>query len=163
MSQTVYNEYSDQAKNGQLADLGLVERISRIADEVIPYGLLVVLGASVDTTCKLPAAAADITTVTKALGVSLVDLNKETLAGIVQYAAQDPVGIVRKGRIWVTVEEAVTPTSPVYVRFVAGSGGSQLGSFRASADTASAALLAGAKYRSTTTGGAKLALLELDL
>lgn len=79
-------------------------------------------------------------------------------------AVGDCITYMKKGRIWVNVEEAVTPASPVFVRFAAGAFPT-LGAFRASDDTASAVALpnGSAKYitAQATIGG--LALLELNL
>jgi hypothetical protein len=73
------------------------------------------------------------------------------------------VSVLTKGRIYVVVEEAVTPASAVFVRFAAGVGGTQLGAFRASADTATAsAAPAGWRYRSSAAIGG-IAELELNL
>src|SRR3990172_9189666 len=49
-----------------------------------------------------------------------------------------PGMIRRQGRIWVFIDETVTPQSPVFVRHTAGAGGTVLGAFRLTADTATA-------------------------
>jgi hypothetical protein len=64
-----------------------------------------------------------------------------------------PRRIVRRGLVWVTVEENVSDGDDVYVRYASGGGGTQLGAFRKSADTATAAQLTGAKYRGGATAG----------
>jgi hypothetical protein len=68
------------------------------------------------------------------------------------------LGILNKGRIWVKVEEAVLVNDQAFVRFVAGGGGTILGSWRKSADTASAVAVK-AKYR-TSAGAGGIALVE---
>jgi len=72
------------------------------------------------------------------------------------------VPVRRLGRIWVLVEEAVSNGNQAYVRFASGAGGSQLGAFRKSADTATAAALPNAYYRSNALA-AGYAVLELQL
>jgi len=71
------------------------------------------------------------------------------------------VSIVKRGEIWVEVEEAVTPGDDVYCRVVAGAG-EQAGAFRTDADSGDAVQLSSATWRSTTTG-AGLAKLALSL
>lgn len=79
------------------------------------------------------------------------------------YASGEMAPIVRKGRVKVTAEEAVTEGGPVFVRLVT-SGDEVYGSFRMSADANDCALLLSAKWAQTTTGsGAGAALLDINL
>jgi hypothetical protein len=80
--------------------------------------------------------------------------------GVVRANSMAPVG--RVVRVLVTVEETVKDGDPVYVRYASGSGGSQLGSFRTSADSSTAALLPNACYRSDASA-AGLAVCEINL
>lgn len=71
--------------------------------------------------------------------------------------------VLRKGRIWVQVEEAVTPASAVWVRCVGEAGVDYAGQFRDTDDGSDTAdISAFAKYLTTTTG-AGLALLDIDM
>ena len=75
--------------------------------------------------------------------------------GVAQgYAAKDVVDILRKGRIWVEVSEAVEADDAAYVDVVNGEG--------KFCDTSSNNLATGGVFRSATTG-AGLAILEINL
>jgi len=174
MSQTSYQNFPDAAREGFLADSAIVRDIvSRISEEAaspfVPFGKLVVAttGQS-EKLAKLPTAAADITTAGIVHGVAMADTSKETPKGATfgYYAENDAIPCVRKGRIWVVSEDEVTDLDQgVYVRFQ-NPGGSppdaSLGSFAAAAG-ADYALLAGARWRTRTTGTFGLAIVELDL
>ncbi|SRR5258707_258302 len=71
--------------------------------------------------------------------------------------------VLSQGRIWVLVEEAVNAEDPAFVRFVAGPGGTQLGAWRKSADTASAGAVK-ARYRTSAGAGgfAQVEILSVD-
>lgn len=63
------------------------------------------------------------------------------------YVDSEMVSVLDGGAIWGYVEEAVVEGDPVYVRIASGSGGSQLGAFRNDADTATAVLVVGARFK----------------
>ena len=77
------------------------------------------------------------------------------------YADGDPMPVIKKGRVWVPVEDAVTSESQAFVRFVAD-GAEQLGAFRSDVDGADAVALPGSKFVSDSEAGG-LALLDLNL
>ena len=85
-------------------------------------------------------------------------------------ALADPLGVdqlevasvLRRGRIWVRVEEAVSVGDPVFFRHTAGAGGSEIGAFRNDADTASCDQLTGAAWLQGSSG-AGVALLEINI
>lgn len=161
--QTSYSYAPATAFAGLLADDGVRDVLSRVNPvDAIPFGCAVVLGVDPDNDCKLPAAAADITTAANALGIAFSTQAIESSAsGVAQYPVKSSVNVLRKGRVWVQVEEAVTPASPVFVRYASGAGGTQKGAFRASADTATAAQWANARYV-TSAGIAGFAQVEID-
>ena len=84
-------------------------------------------------------------------------------------ALADPLGVslletasvLRRGRIWVVVEEAITVGDDVYFRHTAGTG-SEIGAFRNDADTASCDQVTNAQWLQGSTG-AGIALLELNI
>ena len=162
--QTSYSIDQPKAIEGQLADLenkDVMTGENTLTD--IFFGKFVSRGAG-DNLIIRPAASTDITDVTKARGVALTHQAIESNLGSAApfYPQKSAVNVLKKGRVWVKVEEAVTPTDPVFVRFASGAGGTVLGSFRKTADTATAAQLAGAKYLSNAAANG-LALLELDI
>ena len=160
MSQTAYSVNQGVALEGGLYDIGDNDILSYLVQDSggILFGKGVAQGTA-DDQAKLPAAAADVTD--KFLGISQAVQGIEAdSSGVVKYVQKAAMGVVRKGRVWVKVEEAVAPHDPVYCRYAAG--GLGVGSFRKSTGTSEAALVSGAKYL-TTAGANGLALVELNL
>ncbi len=174
MSQTAYQDFPDQAREGFVADSGRNDIVSRIAAEAltpfIPFGKLVVAAtAQSEDLAELPDATGDVTTAGLVIGVAIADTSLETVddLGFGAYLENKAVPVMRSGRIWVIAEDEVTDLDkPVFVRF-ADPGGSppdaSLGSFRTDADTADAVELPGARWRTRTVGTFQLAILELNL
>lgn len=143
---------------------GFRDIISKISAASIPNGVFVTQGTA-DDQCELPNAAGDITPGGPGLGVAIFDPTVPTNwppGTTVPYPSGQAVPIMRRGRVYVVVEEAVSKGDDVYVRYAAGVGGTQLGAFRSSDPGSEAAQLEGAKY-ATSAGAAGLALLELNL
>jgi len=85
----------------------------------------------------------------------------ETSRSSLTFASGEVCPVVRKGRVWVTSETAVTEGGNVFVRSVA-TGNESVGALRATPDSTDCALLRGARWASTTAA-AGLALVELNL
>ena len=85
-----------------------------------------------------------------------------TLADPLGVALLEPASVLRRGRIWVVVEEAVAVGDPVFFRHTAGAGGSEIGAFRNDADTASCDQITNAQWLQGSAG-AGVALLELNI
>lgn len=150
------------AIEGQLADLNNHDTRSYAAGVDITNGRFVVMGAT-DGRCKLPTATGQITGGT-ALGISIYEPTRMVnwpSSVTVPYPQGSTVPVLRRGPIWVKVEEAVAPGDPVFVRFAAGAGGTALGSFRKSADTATAVQYPGAVYLDTAAANG-LARVDLN-
>ena len=77
------------------------------------------------------------------------------------YTTKQPVPVLTKGRVIVTVEDAVTKSSAVYVRAVA-TGGEVAGAFRGTADGTDTIRLWGARFRASASA-AGLTILEFDM
>lgn len=162
--QTSYSNNLTAAYEGQLADNGPSDILSYLQGEAsagIGFGLGVCQHLTTDGKCILPADANS-----RPLGISV---RSAAYATGTEYIASSNgiqpgamVNVLRKGRIWVAVEEAVTAGDPFFVRHIAG-GGERKGAIRKSAD-ASDCLDLTAKGRFLTTqatiGG--LAILEVD-
>jgi hypothetical protein len=121
-----------------------------------------------DNQCIIPGAGTDITGA-GALGFSVYDPSKPTnwppSTTTVAYPQGQACAIMRKGRIWLVTEQAVTPADPVFVRYAANSF-SVLGRVRKDNDGGSAAAALGtanARFCTTqaTIGG--LVLVEINL
>lgn len=156
--QTQVDEYMEKGLAGQLGDIGQADVITRINayGDTIPFGVFVTKGAA-EREAVLPDASAEVTG-TVGLGVTLRSHTQPQDEG---YADGDPMSVIKKGRVWVPVEDAVTAESEAFVRFVAA-GAEQLGTFRSDADGTDAVALPGAKFVSDAEAG-ELALLDLNL
>lgn len=121
MSQTQVNIDQPVAYSGQLADNGPHDIATFIATEKLPFGQLISRVSGSDNKGKRPAAATDVTNVKNVGGVSVRELARETVADSLEagYSKEDAASALREGRIYVKVEDAVTPDSDVYVRYQA--------------------------------------------
>lgn len=124
----------------------------------IPFGVLVVHGTNEDAGALLPDGSGDVP-----IGVVCHSHAhaKDTELGSTGLKPKATFGVLRKGVIWVAVEDAVDPGDAVRVRKVAGVG-EQLGAFRAAADSTDCSVLTGAAWL-TSTSGAGFAQLEVDM
>jgi hypothetical protein len=105
---------------GVSADSGFGNVASKVAETDLPFGRFVCLGTDKDKQAKLPAAAADITTFVKTLGVVMHSHAMESsLDGLPRYLAGSLANVKTKGRVFVAPEQDVSPSDPVYVRFAA--------------------------------------------
>lgn len=174
MSQTSYSLYIPPvAYPGQLADdCQLKDVLSGMAFlAAMVYGTLGVTDEANTVgfdqlAVRAPSASGDITVVGAQMGVVLADQARAQNPAVAnpvypQYAA---VSMLRFGRIWVNAETAMADGANPFIRFAAGAGGSILGSFRNSADTASAAqMAAGQAVVRGTTVAAGYAVIELNI
>ncbi len=159
--QTTYSNLAPEACLGLMT-----EDFTRYVDSVFPatsvkIGKLLtadLTAGKARNAAKLPAAAADVSK-PGAMGITVYDQTRE---GGSDWPANRPTPVMRRGRIWVTAESAVTRWTVPFVRYAAGAGGTELGSFRADADTASAASCPWALFLTDATAGA-LVLVEISL
>ena len=156
------------ATPGMMGNDGPSSVVSRGAQVNIGFGAALVQGTA-DGQCNLPASSGDIANL---LGVSVYDASLPP-AGWPPgwpgaYGLGSTVRILRKGQIWVQVEESVTPSSPVYVRFASDGGSFTVpGTFRASPDVTGGLptagfIASGARYL-TSASASGFALLDLNL
>jgi hypothetical protein len=143
--------------------VGQCEYMARLAEEALPVGRFVVQGTD-DHETALPAAS---TLTETGLGIVAEIAPREdgTTAGT--FDSNEAVNIVTKGRVWVTVEDAVSAGQSAFVRFTADSDGAgdatrPVGNFRSDADTDEAVELPESRFE-TSTSGAGLALLYINL
>lgn len=128
-------------------------------DDVIQFGAVVVESESLSADaltgkrvgCRLPRLATDFSS-RHVLGVALGDFTREVRSSSPYggYDAGEMVGILRKGRIWMSVEDvaSVSEGGLVYVRHVA-SASEQLGAIRAADDGADTEVLDAQQARFT--------------
>lgn len=159
MAQLTYNTELTIAYAGMLADLSpRNDVLSRASEEAtsFPHGVAVVAGTDPDLQALLPTGAATLLGVAAHSHAAEVGADDQNLVN-----DEDMFSVLHEGRIYVQVEESVTPASTVFVRVAAGGGGTQLGAFRASADTATALAATGARYL-TSAAANGFAVLEID-
>lgn len=149
--------YSDSATGGG----ALTETVLVAGGSTVPGGVFMCVdergnASAADFSVRLPRQATDVTGVSR-FGVATRTVGSE----LSYYASQSIINVQCEGRIWVSVEEAVTAGDQPYVRYAAGAGGSQLGAFRKSADTASAAAVPNAKFLTDGLAGG-LAVMQFD-
>jgi hypothetical protein len=151
--QTSYNEMA-VGFEGDIADSNPVKIDSQPneAGALLPYGKAVALSAD---GVGIRAVAA-----TRQLAGILInghDHENEDLGAPDKHICD----VMSQGRVFVQVEQTVTPADPVFVRIVAGVG-EVLGSFRKDADTSDAVALTNCRFvRGASSGG--LAVLEINM
>lgn len=90
---------------------------------------------------------------------SSIERQADAIAAGVEWGDKVVLPVLAIGAIYVFPEVAVTPADAVYVRIASGAGGTVLGAFRTDADTASAVLVTGAKWRTKSAAGAPAVLV----
>ncbi len=140
---------------GQIADEGN-RRVASAVNKTgapIPFGIAVKKGTN-DDEAVLLAATGD-----KLAGIAVHRHDVNTI-GSTAWASDagipdgDRFDLLEEGVVNVKVEEAVVQGDNAFVRFEAGAGGTQLGAWRKSADTASARAVVGAYFRKSGAAGA---------
>lgn len=123
----------------------------------IPFGVVVQQGTA-DNECKLLSATNNVL-----VGVTLHSnaYAPTTELGTTGVKINVPLNVRSQGRVWVTVEEAVTPASNVLVRAVA-TGNEVAGAFRDTADASDCIDISGFARYLTSAGAGELALVEFD-
>lgn len=157
MPQTAHTIEMNSALAGLVADSAInKDVISRLAEDAAGAhaGSFLVPGTDAEAQAVAPTTAGEITD-GDGLGVVMFDASKEpattalALAAGNEYDVEQMLPIVDQGRIWVRCDDAavVVANTQCFVRFVAG-GGERLGDFREDVDTADAAALPNALFRS---------------
>lgn len=160
--QTSYTFTPRAAIEGLQANLSLNDVQAKIAEMIIPFGRAVVRGTT-DNAVDLPATSGDLFA-----GISVLRYGAENPlvapgidpSSLTEYQQFDAMAVLATGYIWVFTEENVTPGAPVYYRYAANGGNTELGRFRTTDDTGFTTLLAGATFETTTLAG-ELALVRL--
>ena len=138
MSQTSISLEQPVAQVGMIADTGNHDIHSKVLSAATSIGVLVVRDAS-DDKVKVPTTAAEVAGANVAGGVLVhnhaVESDPTTL--VPTYPIKSVAPVMRKGRVYVKVEEAVTQGNQAYARYATGiadSGLVQKGAFRKSPD-----------------------------
>lgn len=155
------------ANRRKTGDFSIVEAETNLATPVIlveqgqeiPFGVGVCLDerSSDKQAVRLPRVAADVTGLAFD-GVTMADFAKSDYSQ--KYHRNSMISVLRKGYIFVIVEEAVVKGDQPFVRYAAGTG-TQLGAFRKTVDSSTAAALPNSRYETTAALGG-LAIVKLD-
>lgn len=159
MSQTSYSQRLSEALAGMLAaPIDDCEIESKINAAAIPAGIFVTRDAN-DDACKVPTTTGEVTA--SGMGFTVLNLAHEPVSdgSTVDNAAGKGCSVIRKGRIWVLTETAMTYGQNVFVRFTANGGNTQLGKVRNDVDTANAVAAPGWVCK-TTLAAAGFAIIE---
>jgi hypothetical protein len=175
--QTTYKINTFNAFPGMLADMNqAVDIESAVNADVVsmPAGIMVCYNAPVvPGAVILPIAAfgvanggipAGICAHTQA--VNTIGLQVQTTTDNVFQVGQ-PLGLIRKGRVYVMTEIAVLKGDPVYYRYVVNGANNQLGEFSNITDAAKNQFVDGARFEwpsdSPVTNPGNLGVLSFDL
>lgn len=149
MSQTAYSIDPTRALEGQLADISLHrDVVSRLAESAIPFGRYVTRHtAGTDEQVRLPVLTGEVTGNDGGFAIADVSIEAATVGGFDgQWEANDSVPVLKRGRIFLLPEDAVTKGDPVFVRFTAGGPGQTIGRVRSDIDGGNAVQLPGAFF-----------------
>lgn len=121
MSQTTYTTEAVVAFPGMLGEGGKEYSISRALEDAaaIGAGRPAVAGTDPETQFALPSTGGETF-----LGITTAKHGREDLdtAGATSFSQDENVELIRRGRIWVTVEEAVVAGDPVFFRHTVNGG-----------------------------------------
>jgi len=123
----------------------------------VPFGVGVARGSE-DNLARLPSDSGDTL-----LGITVLDQTEvnQLTTGTHEYDGDDVMSILRKGRIYVVPEDAVTVDGDVYVRVTASGANTQLGAIRSDNDSGNAIQLTGAVFQDSA-GAGEFAIVEIN-
>lgn len=162
MSQTAYNYSMDVAVSGLLVEAsGGAKSIGTwiTPDDEIPFGRGVVKKSGDANGVVLPTGGSD-----RLEGIALYDPKVEAGAASVEnaYPADTEIAVLKRGKVWVEVDQNVTPDDAVYCRYTVNGGSDQLGIFRADGDSSKAFAVTAARFLTAASAGG-LAQLEINI
>lgn len=104
---------------GQIATTGPRRVLSRLAQEIVPFGRVLTLGTDKDTQCQLPKVNTDLAVVNNVLGISTSTKAKEDdpTKDFAYYRDKDSVNVLREGTVYMKTESAIAPGDTVHVRY----------------------------------------------
>lgn len=128
--QTTFNQYFNPAKLGEIYDNRTKVAESYIAEDLIRFGQAVVVGTDPDRQVLTPSATGEVF---MGISVALWQIEQQlttyptTSSGL--YPAKSVAGILRRGAIWVRVNQDVEINDPVYFVF-SDADSTKIGNFR---------------------------------
>ena len=119
MSQLAYTQYQNAGIRGLLYDLVGHDTMSYSAQAAVPMGFPVVLGTNKER--QVSAVGTGIGQAALVIGISIIQFDAEQDAtGTVQYLDKETVSVLKKGRIWVDANAAVTAGNVVNLNLANG-------------------------------------------
>jgi len=156
MPQLTYNFDMSVAVAGMVSDSRAANIISRAAEGDVDFGLALIQGTDPKVQVKVPLAAAGVFE-----GISVESWNVvqvlSTNTGL--YKDTESVPVLRKGKIWVHIDQDISINDPVYFRHTGGNEGY----FRKDADTGNADLVPTGVFRGDATAASGIAEIEINL
>lgn len=169
MSQLNYLDEPTVPGAGVLADSGDNDIVSRFSAAIVPFGRMLAYDAA-EGKVKLPAVAGDLAFANLegiAVATQAIENQADNTLGVAginapAYPATMAINVLRRGRIWAWVEQAVAKTDSVFVRHTAAVN-EVAGNFRKDADTANAVDLGDKAHFETETSAAGWVQVNLNL
>ena len=119
MSQTTVTMYGAAATVGMLGDTGFTDKLSYSAEAVVGFGVPVQLGTNKERQVKVLTTS--VGQAALAVGISVASMVVEQASnGTVVYADKDTVSVLKKGRIWVTTDDAVVAGAVANLKLSSG-------------------------------------------
>jgi len=147
--QTTYEKNQMPAFEGQRANLGLINIISKVVEgKGIPFGRAVVRGTA-DNQVKLPSKSGQYF-----MGVTeMTTAWTENSDGVYLYEEFREANIIDFGMVCAYTEQAVVPGDSVYFRHTTKKSSDIAGRFRRDSDDKNADKVVGATWETTTPAG----------
>ena len=106
MSQTSVTQYGAAGFAGLIADSMFTDKMSYSAEAAVPFGVPVQLGTNKERQVKVLTTS--VGQAALAVGISVAtQAVEQTAAGVAAYADKETVSVMKRGRIWVTTNDAV--------------------------------------------------------
>lgn len=119
MSQTTVTMYGAAATVGMLGDTGFTDKLSYSAEAAVGFGVPVQLGTNKERQVKVLTTS--VGQAALAVGISVASMVVEQASnGTVVYADKDTVPVLKKGRIWVTTDDAVVAGAVANLKLSSG-------------------------------------------
>lgn len=150
---------------GTAATITFVATTANVTGSPVPFGRGLARGTA-DNVATLPSVTSFVfegISIARAMGRLKDSTVSPPVTSGAEYKGDSAMNVLRKGRIWVKPEQAVTVGSDVYIRHTQGlSALHTVGRFRTDADTAKADQLSDARWI-TSASADGLAVLEINL
>lgn len=155
--QLSYDHEMQKAIPGMVSDLTDKTIISRAAEGDVDFGLALVQGTDPQKQVKVPTASA----VFEGVSAERFYIEQDLATGEGVNKDGESVAVLRKGRIWVHIDQDVAINDPVYFRHTSSLG--KEGYFRKDISGGEADLVPTAIFRRTATAAEGLTEIEINL